>query len=205
SDPMKPSSLLALPIALGLSASPAQDSPGRTPVAAESAAEKVTRLDALVGELLTISREKNEEARVAWAGLEAARHRIELELRERRNAELQVTRANYDAQKTWVDAVSQLQDPARRAQALREIEVALLSGSPEQQLAACGALAQLREVKFDKQPFRAPVLALAQSSSGPLRVKALYALYNTEHRPEDLALALALADDDSPAARESGL
>lgn len=204
-DPMKPSSLLALPVALGLSTSPAQDSPGRQPAAAESVAEKVTRLDALVGELLTISREKNEQARVAWAGLEAAGRRIELEFRERRNVEQRVARATFDAQKAWVEAASQLQDPALRARTLREIEVALLSGSPEQQLAACGALAQLREVKFDKQPFRAPVLAIAQSSSGPLRVKALYALYNTEHKPEDLALALALAEEDSSAARESGM
>ena len=45
---MKPSSLLALPALLGLSASHEQDSPGRQPVAAESVAEKVTRLDALV-------------------------------------------------------------------------------------------------------------------------------------------------------------
>jgi len=88
---------------------------------------------------------------------------------------------------------------------LREIEAALLSGLPERQVAACWALARLGEVKFDKQAFRAPVLTLAQSSTGSLRVAALYALYNTERRPEDLALALALADDDSSAAHESRL
>jgi hypothetical protein len=160
---------------------------------------------ALVNELIVISRGKDQDAEVATAGLEKAFRLIENEGKRRRGVEQQVSRLDHEQLQAWVEAASQIQDPARRTQALREIEVALLSGSPEHQLAACAALAQLREVKFDKQPFRAPVLAIAQSSSGPLRVKALYALYNTEHRPEDLALALALAEEDSSAARESGM
>jgi RNA polymerase sigma-70 factor (ECF subfamily) len=204
-DSMKTAAALALSLALGFSSSSAQDASNREPIAHESAAEKVQRLDALVGELLTCSRENNAEARVAWAGLDAARRRIEAEIRARQQAEAELARSGYNAQEDWVAAASQLQDPARRAQALLEIEAALVSGSAERQLAACRALTRLHEVKFDKQPFREPVLALARSSEGALRIAALYALNCTERRPEDLSLALALVEDDSPAARESGL
>ncbi len=204
-DPMKPPGLLALSAALGFLTAPAQDSSGRQAVVSESAVEKVARLDALVGELLTHSRESGTQAQVAWAGLEAARQRIETEARARQEAEWELALAGRDEQAGWLEAASQLQDGARRAQALLEIEAALVSGSTELQLAACCALAGLREVKFDKLPFREPVLAIARSSSGALRVAALYALSSTERRPKDLPLALALADDDSPRAREAGL
>lgn len=203
-DPMKPS-LLALPVALGLSASPAQEAPRREPVALESAAEKTKQMLALVNEVIVISRGEDRDAKVAWGGLQEAFRLIEREGNRRRGAEHEVVRLSFDQQQAWVEAVSQLQDPARREQALQEIEAALLTGPLEHQIAACRALARLGEVKFDKHRFRAPVLALAQGSTGQLRVAALYALYNTEHQPEDLALALALPDDDPESARESGL
>jgi hypothetical protein len=202
---MKNPALLALFLALGFSTAPAQDPTEREPIAGESATQKVARLEALVGELLTHSRETGADANVAWAGLEVARQRIEAEAGARQGAELALARSGLDEQQSWVEAASQLQDPARRAQALLEIEAALVSGSAEQQLAACRALARLHEVKFDKLSFREPVLALARTSSGALRVAALYALNCTERRPEDLPLALALADDESPAARQAGL
>jgi RNA polymerase sigma factor (sigma-70 family) len=199
-DPMK-LSLLGLPIVLGLSSAPAQE--GRVPVVAETVAGEVARLDALVADLVARSQRANGEAAVAWAGLQAAQQRIEDEQRRRAEVEWQRYRAGTELQSAWTEALSQLTDPGRRARALRELETALAAGPLERQIAACEALTRTGEVKFDKQPFRAPLQALARSSDGQLRVSALYALYNTVRSPEDLSLVLPLAGDDSPSARES--
>lgn len=204
-DAMKTSKLLALPAALVLSAAPAQEPPGREPATVETVAERVARLDGLVGELLTIAQQEDDDGKAAWIGLRKARDRIDGEQRRRSAAAQQVVNVDWTLTKGWTDAVSQIADPARREQALREIAAALASGSSERQLAACRALARLAQVKYDKQPFREPVLAIAQSSSGPLKAAALYALYNTVHRPEDLSLALVLADEPSPAVAGSGV
>ena len=108
------------------------------------------------------------------------------------------------AHQDWVEAVSQLADSARREAALDEIRAAFraISGAPARGVQRPGTA---RRGQFEKQSFREPVLAIARNSTGQLRVRALYALYNTDRRPEDLSLALALADDDSPAVLESGL
>ena len=200
-DPMHPS-LLALPIVLGLSSAPAQQ--GRVPVAAETVAAKVARLEELVASLVETSQGAGADASAAWNGLQAARQRIGDELRRREELEWQRHREGQDLKSEWVESVGQLQDPARRARALRELEAALAAGTAERQLAACNALASLGEVKFEKQLFREPLLAIARAGDSQLRVAALYALYHTAHSPEDLALVLPLADDQSPSARESG-
>src|SRR5262249_9186494 len=158
--------------------------------AVESVAEKSARLDALVGELLALSRQENADGQAAWAALSATRDRINAEARRRFASAQDAQKTAADPAREWVEAVSQLADPARRDRALQEIATALVWGPADLQLAACWALAKLGEVKFEKQSFRAPLLAVARSSEGQLRVAALYALANTERRPEDLALAL---------------
>lgn len=199
---MQPSTLLALPLVLGAASAPAEQS--RTAVVAETVAAKVERLDALVAELVADSQGAGGDASVAWMGLQAAHRSIADEMRRREQAEWQRHRAGADERSSWIEAVSQLQDPARRERALREIEAALAAGPVERQIAACGALSSLGDVKFDKQPFREPLRALAQAADGQQLVAALYALHNTVRSPEDLSLVLPLADDGSPSARESG-
>lgn len=188
-DPM----LSALVSLAALSTTPVQDQ--REEVAVQTVAEKVAALDALVGELLVLAQPDQAEADVAWAGLMAAKARVDAELRARRQAAQSASAAVQGDRERWIAALSQLDDEAARAQALREIETALSSGSPSQQLSACGALSGSGQVQFDKAPFRPLLLPLAASASGELRVAALYALHSTVRTPEDRALALALADD----------
>lgn len=188
-DPM----LSALVSLAALSTTPVQDQ--REEVAVQTVAEKVAALDALVGELLVLAQPDQAEADVAWAGLLAAKARVDAELRARRQAAQSASAAAQGDRERWIAALSQLDDEAARAQALREIETALSSGSPSQQLSACGALSGSGQVQFDKAPFRPLLLPLAAGASGELRVAALYALHSTVRTPEDRALALALADD----------
>jgi hypothetical protein len=196
-DSMK--SALLVPLAV-LAASPTQDQ--REPVETASVAAKVAELDALVGELLVLSQPGQTDADAAWSGLLLARNRITQE--ERARAAQTSTAASRSQSQLWTDAIQQLADAERRAQALREIETALVSGTPDMQLAACRALTACGTVEFDKTPFRPLLLPLARDARGALHTAALYALYNTVHQPEDRALALALADDPSSEARTQG-
>jgi RNA polymerase sigma-70 factor (ECF subfamily) len=202
---MKPSSLLALPVALGLSTSPAVDPPGKEPLtvlSVEDVEDKVAALDALIGELITITEVPSATAATAWAGLLAARDRIDAEA-QRRTEQGQNPLPALTRQ--WVEALSQLADPARRELALDEIAAALVSNQEDRQIAACGALTMTWEVEYDKQGFCAPVRSLAQYSSRRVRVFALDTLYNIGRQPGDLALVLPLVDDPDLSVAEEGL
>ena len=195
---MQPAHLI-LPLALGLSAPvPAQDEPRRAVVAEATVEQKLAALDGLVSELLHVADGEGTEAAAARAGLQGAVRRIEGERKRRVAEERRALLAGEDDAERWVADASQLVDGVRRATALDEIRAALDSGDPPREAAACGALARLGEVKFDKAPFRAPVHAIARRASGELRVRALEALHETVHYPEDLELALALADEPEP-------
>ncbi|MCA9049697.1 MAG: conjugal transfer protein TraF, partial [Planctomycetaceae bacterium] len=78
---------------------------------------------------------------------------------------------------------------AKRDAALAEVEAALNADGVAQNIAATQALAQTGDVKYDKTKYRARILELCRSSNRDLVTSALYALYNTDRKPEDLALA----------------
>ena len=173
------------------------------PAAMDTVADRVARLDQIVGELITLSRGDGEEARQAMEALLRTQLRIGQEQRRRVQQQVQASVPTPNEQDEWVEAVCQVEDATLREQALSEIEAALAAGPESARLAACRALTRCGKVEFDKARFRAPLLTMA-ASSGPLRITALYALFNNVHQPEDLALALALVDDPSAEARRSG-
>jgi len=105
----------------------------------------------------------------------------------------------------WVQAASQVEDPARREQALTEVRGALAGGDPTAQRAALRALARLGDVSFDKAPLRPAILALARAGDEATRVDALYALHATAPEPEDVQLVLQLTSTPTPLVRERGL
>ncbi|MEZ6125688.1 MAG: thioredoxin domain-containing protein [Planctomycetaceae bacterium] len=78
---------------------------------------------------------------------------------------------------------------AKRDAALAEVEAALNADDVAQNLAATQALAQTGDVNYDKAKYRERILELCRSSNRDLVTSALYALYNTDRKPEDLALA----------------
>ncbi len=203
---MKTTHLLALPLALGAVAPGLAQDPGPrepVPVAQSAVQARSAELDALVAQLLETAHGGGAEADAAWNALLAAKRRIaDAEARRLRATRVEAGPWLAKAQE-WAEGVSQLADPARRAAALDAIDAALRSADPDARIAACRALARLGDVKFDKGALRAPVLAIAREASGEERVTALYALYATEHRPEDLELALALVDDPSERAQQA--
>ncbi|MEZ6128430.1 MAG: hypothetical protein R3C59_07090 [Planctomycetaceae bacterium] len=78
---------------------------------------------------------------------------------------------------------------AKRDSALKQVEEALNSYDDAQNIAATDALAQTGDVKYEKAKYRERILELCRSSNRDLVKSALYALYNTDRKPEDLALA----------------
>ncbi len=208
---------LALPLTLvlGLAGSePRQEASVRRPVESESPARKIAELDALVAELLALSRAEGAAGQEAWLALQGTVRKVNEEAGRRAAAERAAMQAAMAGRADgsdraegerdrWIEDARQLADRARREQAIAAIAAALGSGAPGRQRAACEALAELGDVKFEKEPFREPLLAIARASQGTLRIAALCALYNTARRPEDLALALAVADDPDPGSRRS--
>ncbi|MCA9037751.1 MAG: thioredoxin family protein, partial [Planctomycetaceae bacterium] len=92
---------------------------------------------------------------------------------------------------TWLKDIRSIgsDTAAKRGAALAEVEAALLADDVAQNITAAQALAQTGDVKFEKAKYRERLLELCQSSNPDLVTLALYALYNTDRRPEDLALA----------------
>lgn len=98
----------------------------------------------------------------------------------------------------WIDGVRALGEGAaeRRAEALDAVRQALSSEDKVQHLAALTTLQHVGDVQYDKASFRPLVLPYVREGTGPVLVAALYALYNTERRPEDLQLVYAAWERD---------
>jgi len=98
----------------------------------------------------------------------------------------------------WIDGVRALGEGAaeRRAEALDAVRQALSSEDRVQQLAALTTLQHVGDVQFDKAPFRPLVAPYVREGTGPMLVAALYALYNTDRKPEDLQLVYAAWERD---------
>lgn len=92
---------------------------------------------------------------------------------------------------TWLKHIRSIGADAasKREATLAEVEAALNSNDVAQNIAATQALAQTGDVKYDKTKYRERLLELCRSSNRDLVTSALYALYNTDRKPEDLALA----------------
>jgi hypothetical protein len=117
--------------------------------------------------------------------IEATRkaHRAE---QQAENARLQPS----EQVKAWVAAMRALGDGAAEKQAavVDQLRAALAGDDEEQQYAALQTLRQIGDVNYDKAEFRGLVFPLVRDSSGSMLVTACYALFNTEHRPNDLLL-----------------
>jgi hypothetical protein len=123
--------------------------------------------------------------------------------RERRERAAERQRAVHDRSRGWVEAAMQLTDPARRAAALDEVHAGLLSEDPIVREAALRALAQLRELDFDKAALRPAVLSALQAADGGVREAALWALWAVGRDPAvDGPLLLRLAADPERGVRE---
>ena len=116
----------------------------------------------------------------------------------RRNEEQQLSMNAWAVSKEWTDAVRSLGEgaPQKRAAALDEVRAALTGTDATRQLAALQTLQRVGDVEYDKASFRPLVLPFAREAKGPTLVAALYALFNTEHVPEDLALVHAAWERD---------
>jgi hypothetical protein len=101
----------------------------------------------------------------------------------------------------WIADARQTDDPARRAAAIERIRQALQSDSPLTALAGLLALHQISSLRFDKAPFREPVLALLRSPDAGTRAAALRALPGVEAQPEDIQAILPCAGDPAPEVR----
>ena len=173
--------------------------------AADDAAQLEQLLEAVIE---TAEGPAEEDARTATRALHRAQERLagwlraeEQEARAERRDVDATRRATWERAQKWVDAASELDDPAAKQRALAELRDALYAEDPDEVTAALRALARLGEVAFDKEPFRQPILEALEGATGEQRVAALYALFNTSRRPEDLELALAAVTD--PEARGS--
>ncbi len=104
----------------------------------------------------------------------------------------------YERSKPWVEEIRALgPDAARRRElALGEVRLALQGGDAIAQHAALMALQSCGDVEYDKHPFRDLVLPFAQTAKGPPLRAAMYALFNTESAPADLALVHAAWERD---------
>jgi len=102
-------------------------------------------------------------------------------------------RVAMDQQQQWLKEVRALGAGAaeRRAAAVAALRQALAGNDAAQQLAALQVLSQTGDVKFDRTGLRDLILPLVESTERGMAAAALYALYNTDRRPEDLALVQA--------------
>jgi len=131
---------------------------------------------------------------------EEAERDAQLELRRQA---MERRRLAQKMQAGWVEDALQTEDLGKRAAVLEDIRRALESGDPVAMHAALRALARIRKLDYDKAAFRSQVLPCLQSPDGSVRAAALYALFNTDPRGEDLATILSMYADPSKEVRSS--
>lgn len=79
----------------------------------------------------------------------------------------------------------------KRFATLEQIRSALKGDDREVRQAALYAIAKVGDVKYDKASLRPLILPIIENAEGDELMGALYALYYTDRRPEDLALVQA--------------
>lgn len=109
--------------------------------------------------------------------------------------------------KRWIDEMRALGDgaAARREAAIVALRAALTDSDPDAQLAALLTLQSVGDIAYDKASFRPLVLPFVEAASGATLNSALYALYNTQYEPGDLARVQAAWRRDPTALHDSVL
>ncbi len=110
--------------------------------------------------------------------------------------------AAYKAAKPWVEEAFQLDDKAKREQAIEKVRAAISNPDPAKAYVGLSALEQLGPVEFDKASFRVPVRALLKAPDGWARAGAAQVLTMTNPEPQDISYVLAMADDPTPEVRD---
>jgi outer membrane protein assembly factor BamB len=105
--------------------------------------------------------------------------------------------------KSLVADVRQLTDAARRECALATMASSLAPADTPAARAALLAIAELRDVRYDKDAMRVLVRPYLAAASPEVRRMAAYALANASPVKEDQALFLGLAKDADPSVRSS--
>jgi len=108
-------------------------------------------------------------------------------------------------QDQWIKDMRSLGEGAaeRRAGAVEALRGALAGSNPAKQLAALRVLSQTGDIQFDRSPFRALIVPLVENARGETLVAALYALYQIDRQPGDLALVQAAYARDPKALAKS--
>lgn len=115
----------------------------------------------------------------------------------------QMASVRQEAQK-WVQDAFQLDDVARKDRAVSEMLTAIKSNDPLQQAKGLHAFIWTREVRFDKQPFHEPAVALLNSSDPETVSTAAGALIVAGLQEGDLDRLLKLTRHDLPKIRLAG-
>jgi hypothetical protein len=79
----------------------------------------------------------------------------------------------------------------KRLTALDQIRSSLKGSDRDQRVAALITVASIGDVKYDKASLRPLILPIIEKADGDELIGALYALYNSDRHPEDLALVQA--------------
>jgi hypothetical protein len=189
------------PIAAPLASEPALPPPPGVPEAERLARElaaarqRITELEAAAAARVPAGPAPG----AAQAGADA--ERSERSAQRQRDAER--ARAVHDRSRAWVDAALQVLDPARRGAALDEVRAGLASEDPIVREAALRALAQLRDLDFDKAALRPAVVSALQSTDAGVRAGALWALGVVGRDPVvDGPMLVRLAADPDPRVRQ---
>ncbi len=121
---------------------------------------------------------------------------------ERARAETDRRNAAVAAATAMLRKVMQVEDPAQRAEGLREIGEAL-EGTDEMLIEyTLSALFSLRDAEVDKSIFQQVVQEHLRSQNGGIRRSALYALFSVEKENADLRVAIESAKDPAPVVRQ---
>ncbi len=114
---------------------------------------------------------------------------------EERAAAVKALQESARQSKAWVEAVTQIDDPSRRAAALAEIRAALAGDDALLARAALAALPQILAVEFPREGLRELIVPHVAHDDPWARRSAWYALNVLGPQPGDLERLLDLADD----------
>ncbi len=116
--------------------------------------------------------------------------------------ETQAVRAR-EAATTWVKDALQLEDKAKRHDAVEAIRTAFGSSNPERQLTGLSAFNRINVVEFDRSGFRALLLPLLEQANPHISTGACRALRTCGLVPEDHARFLKLAQRTDPIVQQN--
>jgi hypothetical protein len=123
-----------------------------------------------------------------------------------RRSEYEEQQARYEPVKdkvtAWKDAAMQMDDAARKQQALDEILTALSSSNDEEIFAALSGYGSVSQVEFDRSAFRPAIVALLEHADPMIRRTALGFIAALPPDEGDLARVTAMARDSDEGVRK---